>query len=183
MIGNVISKRYATALFNLGFENGLEQAELFGQNLMAISSAVSENKKLQELFESPIISDDEKKKVISGLLKTINGNETVKRFFNLLADRKRLSQVVAIAEDYKTMLDNAKGISQGKIITAISLDSKHKSNIQSQMEKQSNRKLELEFAVDPAILGGVVLNIGQTVFDASLRAQLNNLREHIKRGE
>ncbi len=183
MIGNVISKRYATALFNLGAEGGMEQMERYGQSLFAISNAVLENKSLQELFASPVITIDEKKNVILSLLNHVGGGEMEKRFCGLLADKNRLSLLAAIAFDYKAMLDNAKGISQGRVITAVKLDNKKKLAIIAQLESQIGRKLELTFSVDQDILGGIVLCIGDTVCDASLRAQLDNLRESIKRGE
>ncbi len=183
MIGNVISKRYASALFQLGNSVSLEQAENYGQSLFALALAVSENKKLEVLFNSPVISDEEKKKVILSLLEVIKADIMVKRFFELLVDRKRLSEILAIANDYKTMLDKANGLSQGHVITAIALDNARQLAIKEQLETQNNCKLQLEFSVKSEILGGIILTIGDRIFDASLRSQLNNLRESIKRGE
>ena len=183
MIGNIISKRYAKALFSLGSEGGMDQMERYGQSIHALSEVVESNKSLRELLASPVITSDEKKKVTLSLLKKVGGGDMEKRFCELLADRSRLSLLSAIAFDYKAMLDHAKGISQGRVTTAIELEKSRKSTIVSQLEKQTGRKLELVFSVDPSILGGIILNVGDTVCDASLRAQLDNLRESIKRGE
>ena len=183
MIGNIISKRYARALFNLGIEGGMDQMEHFGQSLYALSEAVEGNKRLRELLASPVITSNEKKNVTLSLLKKAGGGDMEKRFCELLADRNRLSLLSAIAFDYKAMSDDAKGISQGRVTTAIELEDKRKAAIVSQLENQTGRKLELVFSVNPEILGGIVLHVGDTVCDASLRAQLDNLRESIKRGE
>ena len=183
MIGNIISKRYAQAFFNLGNEGDADQMERYGQNLYALSEAIEGNKHLRELLASPVISSDEKKNVILSLLKKIGGGDMEKRFCELLADRGRLSLLSAIAFDYKAMSDDAKGISQGRVTTAIELEAKRKSAIVSQLENQTGRKLELVFLVNPDILGGIVLHVGDTVCDASLRTQLDSLRESIKRGE
>ena len=183
MIGNVISKRYARALFNLGNESGMEQMERYGKSLYALSELVETSKRLRELLASPIITSDEKKNVTLSLLKEVGGGDMEKRFCELLADRGRLSLLPAIAFDYKAMLDEAKGVSQGRVTTAIELEDERKSAIVSQLENQTGRKLELVFLVNPDILGGIILNVGDTVCDASLRAQLDNLRESIKRGE
>ena len=183
MIGNIISKRYAKALLNLGREAGMDQMEQYGQSLYSLSDAINANKRLRELLASPIITADEKKNVTLSLLKKVGGGDMEKRFCELLADRGRLSLLSAIASDYKTMLDDAKGISQGRVTTAIELEDERKFAIVSQLENQTGRKLELVFSVNPEILGGLILNVGDTVCDASLRAQLDNLRESIKRGE
>ncbi len=106
-----------------------------------------------------------------------------RRFCELLADKGRLPLLSAIAADYGALLDKARGICRGVLTTAIELDAKRKAEIKARLESQTGRKLELEWAVDPAVLGGLVLKMGDTVLDASLRAQLDNLRDSIKRGE
>ena len=106
-----------------------------------------------------------------------------RRFCELLADKGRLPLLSAIAADYGALLDKAKGICRGVLTTAIELEAKRKAEIKTQLESRTGRKLELVWAVDPAILGGLILKMGDIVLDASLRAQLDNLRESIKRGE
>ena len=81
------------------------------------------------------------------------------------------------------MLDEANGLSRGMVTTAIPLDEAHMDAVKSKLESQTGRKLALEYVVDPAIIGGIVLRVGDMVYDASLRAQLDNLRESVKRGE
>lgn len=183
MIGNIVSKRYAKALFNLGNEEGMAKLEQYGKSIGALGNALEQNKELRELFASPVISAEEKKNVTLSLLAKVGGGDMEKRFCELLADRNRLSMLSAIAFDFDAMLNEAKGISQGRITTAIDLNADRKRAIVAQLESQTGRKLEVEFAVDPQILGGIVLSLGDTVCDASLRAQLDNLRESIKRGE
>ena len=69
------------------------------------------------------------------------------------------------------------------VTTAVELDEEYMNKIKETLETQTGRKLVLEFVIDPAIIGGIVLRVGDSVYDASLRAQLDNLRESIKRGE
>ena len=167
MIGNAVSRRYASALFSLGKEKG--ELDAFSESLTA--------------FANPVITHDEKKSVVMGVLGACRAGTTEKNFFSLLADKGRLALIPAIIADFKAMLDEVKGISRGLVTTAIELDNTKKSEIISQLEKQTGRKLVLSYAVDPQILGGIVLKVGDIVYDASLRAQLDNLRESIKRGE
>ena len=180
MIGNVVARRYASALFALGKESGMADMERYGATLNALGEAVEESRPLADVFRNPVLTVEEKKKVALSLLEAAGGGSVERRFVELLADKDRLS---LIAANYGALLDEAKGLSRGVLTTAVELDDARKAAIKTQLESQTGRKLELAYAVDPAILGGLVLRIGDTVLDASLRAQLDNLRESIKRGE
>ena len=81
------------------------------------------------------------------------------------------------------MLDEAKGILRGQCITAVKLSNDKKANLKDALQKKAGADIELTFAVDKDILGGMVLKLGDRVLDASLRAQLGILRETFKRGE
>lgn len=183
MIGNAVSKRYASALFGIGKENGDSQLDKFSETLQSVAAAIEENAQLKELVVSPVITQEEKKSLIMGILGLCQAGDIEKSFCSLLADKGRLVLLPAIAADFKTMLDEAKGISRGLVTTAVDLDNDKKLEILSQLEKQTGRKLELSYAVNKDILGGIILKVGDVVYDASLRAQLDNLRESIKRGE
>ena len=183
MIGNVVSRRYAAALFSLGKEAGVAELERYGASLSALGEAVEKTPKLAEAFRNPVLSTEEKKKVVLSLLDVAGGGAAEQRFCALLADKNRLQLLPAIAADFSAMLDEARGISRGVVTTAVELDDEHKNSIKNKLESQTERKLELEYVIDPSIIGGIVFRVGDVVYDASLRAQLDNLRESIKRGE
>ncbi|MBO4318026.1 MAG: F0F1 ATP synthase subunit delta [Mailhella sp.] len=183
MIGNAVSRRYARALFNLGQEAGKEELERYGECLSALGESMENSGKLSAVFSTPVVTLEEKKNVIDAMLRQVGAGDTERRFCELLAGKDRLALIPAIASDYKALLDEAEGISRGAVTTAVALDENRKASIKQQLETQTGRKLELVFAVDEAILGGLVLRIGDTVLDASLRTQLDNLKESIKRGE
>lgn len=181
--GNTVSRRYATALFNLGREAGQGEMEKYGATLNDLCRTMEENPSLAEVFHNPILSSENKKSVVTALLADLQSDEQVRRFCQLLADKDRLDLVPAIAKDYTDLVYQARGIDRGVLTTAVELDAERKTAITKQLEKQTKRKLELAFVVDASILGGIVLKIGDMVLDASLRAQLENLRDAIKRGE
>jgi len=106
----------------------------------------------------------------------------VKNFCSLLADKGRLSILPEIASDFAGKLDSVQGVVRGKLVTAIKLAVKRQGEIKKRLEDQLKCKLELEFAMDKDILGGVVLQVGDKVLDASIRAQLQMMKEQIKRG-
>lgn len=183
MIGNTVSRRYAQALFNLGKEAGMEILERYGQSIFDLGHVIEHSVALTKILSNPVLLLDEKKNLTLALLAKVGGGEMEKRFCKLLADKGRLSLLPAIATDYKKMLDDAKGISEGVVTSAMKLDDQQQNSIATYLEKKTSRKLELVFKVDKKILGGIMLKIEDKLFDASIRKQLEMIKESIKRGE
>ena len=134
-------------------------------------------------FRNPAFSADEKKAVMNQMIEKISVDPMVKNFCDLLADKGRVEMLPAIASDYKAMLDAVIGVLTGELITVSEINEERKSAIKARLEEQAGKKLELDFGTDKDILGGLVLKIGDKVMDASLKAQLQILKENIKRGE
>ena len=183
MNGDIVAQRYAKALFALGKQEGTSKLEHFGENLSALSNVLEETPELVRFFTIPIISIAEKQKVLVQVLDRINVDPVIKNFCLLLAEKERLPLFGAIAEHFGKLLDVEWDVVRGKILTAVDLSKEQQSGILARLEKQTSRQIALKFEVDPSILGGVVLQVGDNVLDASLRAQLTILRDIIKRGE
>ena len=183
MNGNIVAQRYAHALFAVGKEEGLSKLESYGESLSALAGMLNEAPELARLFRAPVINVAEKQAVIRTLLSRINAEPVVERFCLLLADKDRLPLFGDVVACFSALLDQAKGIVRGRLLTAVNLNKDRQASILAKLEQQTSQKLALKFEVDPAILGGLVLQVGDKVLDASLRAQLNILRDIIKRGE
>ncbi len=183
MTGNIAARRYARALFSLGRQKGLPELEKFGADLAVLRSALELSPDLAKVFRTPAFSADEKQRLVGALAKKLDLGLPVRNFCLLLADKDRLAQLSAIADVYKELLDAEKGVLRGELITAVELDAGKRGALLEQLEKKAGRKLELSFAVDSSVLGGVLLKVGDRVMDASLRAQLSILKDNIKRGE
>ena len=177
MTDNRIARRYASAAFKLGEAEGGDTISKRGQTLVALEGL------LDRVFKSPIITVAEKKKVVKDLLDKIGSDQVTRNFCYLLADKGRLAYFRAIVQAYVKKLDEVKGIIRGKLTTAISLTQAEQKTYKAELEKKAGSPIELTFDVDDSILGGVVLKVGDRVLDASLRAQLENLRETFKRGK
>ncbi|WP_319470383.1 ATP synthase F1 subunit delta [uncultured Pseudodesulfovibrio sp.] len=183
MTGNVVSRRYAKALFAIGAAKGEADQKTYGEQLVTLSDSISEAPEAVEFFKNPSFSNEEKKAVVNQLVDKLSVDPMVKNFCDLLADNGRVELLPAIASDYKGMMDAVSGVLSGELITVSELNEERKSAIQSKLEEQAGKKLELTFDTDKDILGGIVLRIGDKVMDASLKAQLQILKENIKRGE
>lgn len=179
-----MARRYAKALFAVGKKVGEAELASFGKDLAALDEALKASPELLRVFKNPIIGIEEKKAVVGKVLDSLDAGGVVKNFCSLLADKDRLGNLPEIAAVYRDILDAEQGIVRGECLTAVDLDTTKQDEIKKALETQlKDQKLVLDFAVDPSILGGVKLKVGDKILDASLKAQLSLLKDQIKRGE
>ena len=179
----VIAKRYARALFAIGQEKGPEELQAYGQHLAQLAELMREAPQLVRLFRNPIVRIEHKKGVITSLLDKLEITGIVRDYCLFLADRERLAHLLDIQAYFAKLLDASQGILRGELVTAIDLTKTKQDQIKRKLEKQLQNTLILDYQTDTTILGGLVLKVGDKVYDASLRAQLDLMRETIKRGE
>lgn len=182
MTDTAVSRRYAGALFALDGRAGGNAREKHGECLAGLSQMLEIEPRLGLTLKSPVIEISEKKAVMARLLDLLKADAIMKNFCNLLADKNRLGELGAIARNYSRMLDEANGIVRGRVTTAISLSPAKQASLREGLQKKLGSDIELVFEVDPEILGGMVLTVGDKVLDSSLRAQLGNLRNILMRG-
>lgn len=182
MTNTIVARRYAEALFTIAGRQGAEARDKYGACLAQLASLVNEDPRFAEMLRSPVFSIAEKKAVLGSILDRLDAGQTMRSFCNLLADKERLGILRDIAAWYGILLDAARGVLRGKVITAIVLSPEKQTALRQALEKKSGHDMELAFEVDPEILGGLVLAVGDKVLDTSLRAQLGNMREILKRG-
>lgn len=182
MTENVVARRYASALFSLSGREGGDARTRHGECLADLADMMALAPKLALTLKSPVVETREKKAVVDELLKRLDADRTMRNFCHLLADKNRLGELGGIARCYSEMLDAANGILRGKVITAVRLSPQKQEALKEQLRKKIGADIELVFDVDPAILGGMVLAVGDKVLDSSLRAQLGILRETLIRG-
>ncbi len=183
MTENVVARRYAKALFAVAQKGGDSDLDAFGNDLAGLADVFVTAPEALGFFKNPTFGAAEKKAVLGEFMGKLSVKPTVKNFCDLLADKDRLPVLPAIAEVYKKMLEDAKGVVAGSLVTAVKLREDRQKQIKAELTKKAGKDLDLEFVVDADILGGVVLKVGDKVLDASLRAQLQILKEQIKRGE
>ncbi|MDR1685410.1 MAG: F0F1 ATP synthase subunit delta [Desulfovibrio sp.] len=183
MRSGIAARRYARALYSLGRGKGLSELEGYSAALGKLSAALNESPALRSLMGSPVISTAEKTSVIDTLAGRLKIPGPVLNFCRLMADNKRLPELPAATVAFNALLDAEKGVARGEIYTATALDDAKKAEVIAALAEKSGREPVLVFRVDPSILGGVMLKIGDMVMDASLRAQLSILKDTIKKGE
>ena len=173
-----IAEVYARSLFEVAKEE--DKLDDVRDQLGEVADGIGESRDLQVFFFSPYFSTEEK---IQGLDKAISGaDDTVRNFLALLIEKHRMPALFRIRQRFDELWQQENKILPVHITSAIELDESTVSNIGDRIGERTGRKVELSSAVDPDILGGIVLRVGNSVLDASIRNRLENLRRHVARG-
>ena len=173
-----LAEVYARALFEAADE--ADKLDTVRDQLGEFADALSESRDLQVFFFSPYFSTDEK---VEGLEKVVtDADEIVANFLALLVEKHRMPAVFRIRDRFNRMWQEENKVLPVQITSAIELDKSTVSGIGDRIGEKTGRKVELSSSVDPDILGGIVLQVGNNVLDASIRNRLENLRKQVARG-
>jgi F-type H+-transporting ATPase subunit delta len=169
---------YARALFEVAEEH--EMLDDVRDQLGQFADAVHENRDLALFFFSPYFSTEEKK---SGLHRAIEGAEPIfMNFLETLIERHRMPVIFRIRARYEALWDEENRLLPVEVTSAVALDSETVDSIGKRVGEQTDRKIEVTTTVDPEILGGIVLRVGNFILDASIRNRLEQLRKQVAHG-
>jgi F-type H+-transporting ATPase subunit delta len=170
-----IAAVYANALFEVAKERGI-LGEI-RQQLREFARALNENADMRFFFFSPYFSADEKKE---GLHKAIeNGDEVFVNFLEALIERSRMPVIFRIRDRYEKLWDEEERVLPVQVTSAVELEERTVRSIAEQIHQQTGRRVEMSSRVDPEIIGGIVLRVGNSILDASIRNRLNELRRQV----
>jgi len=169
--------RYAKALLDLSIE--LNKVEVISSDMRAILDANNETTDFQLFLNSPLINSDKK---ISILKEIFDGfDELSISFVSLIAKNRRENILTEIAASFESLWKEKQGIVPVTLVSSIALDNSSKDSILAKVKGFVNGSIELTEEVDPAILGGFILKMDDKQVDASVRNQLNNLKQRLTR--
>ena len=174
MIGSTIAKRYARAFFEIADE--AKQLENYFGELNGFSSIVEGNADLKEFLANPIFDQAEKKSVVESILQKTNISGITANFLKLLADKQRIVILKDIVEAYREMMDEALKTVRVTVKTAFPLSAELVKKLQDGLEMQTGKQVHMTIAEDQTLLGGIIVRVGDTLYDNSIRTQLNNIR-------
>jgi F-type H+-transporting ATPase subunit delta len=170
-----IAQVYSRALFEVAQESG--KLDVVREQLGQFADALEGNRDLAVFFFSPYFSTDEKK---DGLQKAVEGADaTFVNFLETLLERHRMPAIYRIRAEYERLWDEENKLLPVEVTSAIDLDEATVKSIGDRIGEQTGQRVELTSKVDPAILGGIVLRVGNQILDASIKHRLDQLRKHV----
>jgi F-type H+-transporting ATPase subunit delta len=171
-----IAKRYATALVRVAQEKG--KVEEVYEELSLLQKQFSENPKLRLVMGSPVVKPSKKKVLFQALLPKFSLSPMIGNLVNLLIDQERIPLLPILVLLYRDMADELLGRVRVNVTAAASLGASE-AKLKSILEKSLRKQVLLEVKVDPEILGGLVVQVNDRVFDASLKRDLQRIQEAI----
>jgi F-type H+-transporting ATPase subunit delta len=169
--------RYAQALIDYAIElNKLEEVKA---DMELVSATCAESHELELLLHSPIIKTDQKVKVLNSIFKA-SIQELSMKFIELVAKKKREDQIIGIARAFNELYKAHKGIITAEVTTATQLTKDQRTAFEASL-KGLGKELEIHEHVDPSIIGGVQVRVGDKRFDASIRKKLNKLKQDLSK--
>jgi F-type H+-transporting ATPase subunit delta len=170
-----IAQVYARSLFEVAKEH--DNLDVVREQLGEIAGAIAENHDLQVFFFSPYFSTDEK---VEGLHRALDdADESVMNFLELLIEKHRMPALFRIRREFDALWEEENRLLPVQVTSAIELDESTVRQIGDAIGEQTGRRIELTSEVDPGILGGIVLRVGNSILDASIRNRLEKLRKQV----
>ena len=173
MISN-ISKRYARAFFEIATEE--KQLERYYNEINQFASIIAQNKALGEFLANPVFEQESKKGVVENIIGKLQLSGMTVNFLKLLVDKRRIDVLPDIVFFYRQLMDESLKKVRVNLKTAFPLSSEMQAYIISRLEEVTGRKVEVSVEKDPGLLGGIVIGVGDTLYDGSIKNQLNNMR-------
>jgi F-type H+-transporting ATPase subunit delta len=173
---NVAGRRYALAMIDIARADGDADAWL---DAVEVLDALTAQRRYVEVLQSDGMTDEQLQSIIRRALPNVGTKQL--NLFRLLRRKNRLALGPSIASFFRELLDEERGIVRATVTSAITLDDARVAAIRDQLASQTGKTVELETAVDEALIGGLVIRVGDQLLDGSTRGRLRALRSHLER--
>lgn len=172
-----MARRYATALADVVAERG--EAREVQEELSAWASMMQTNAQLMEVFSNPTIPYEQKRNVLNTLIQRTRVRPTTANFLHVLLQNQRLAELGEISQRFTQVLDERAGVVSAEVITAHPVAESARQALRERLTSMTGKDVRLSFTTDEELIGGLVTRIGSTIYDGSVRSQLQQLKEKL----
>jgi F-type H+-transporting ATPase subunit delta len=172
-----IAQVYSRSLFEVAKEHG--KLDLIKEQLGAFADALEQTRELAIFFFSPYFSTEEKKRGLESAL--VDADPTLVNFLELLIEKHRMPVIFRTRRQYETLWDIEHRLLPVEVTSAVALDPAVAEELGRRIREQTGQNVELTSKVDPDVLGGIVLRVGNSILDASIKNRLQQLRREVAR--
>ena len=172
------AQRYASALADVALERN--SAEAVRRDFSAFVEAFFASPDLRNALESPAVNGEAKQSVIEKIAASMGMNDAARNFVLTIVENRRTHLLREIEKAFEAELNARLGIAEAEVTSARELDGPEKQKLTEALERRTGKKIEARFVEDKLLLGGAVVRVGSTIYDGSVREQLNRLREQLE---
>lgn len=175
-----LASRYANALADAVFAPGASvDGRQTAKELRSFESSVKSSPELRTVLLSPAVPTARKRAVIGRIADADGYSRLVRNFLFVMIDRRRTELLGEVAEAFETVVDERLGFVRAKVTSAAPLSERQQAELQQALSQVAGKQVRCDFSVDASLIGGVVARIGSTVYDGSVRTQLDTLRQRL----
>ena len=177
---SAVANRYARALVDIvtAPDSPLKPEEAVSQ-LHAIDEMIGGSEELRIALLTPAISNARKCAVISGLLEKISVSPLIRNVLYVIINHRRVSLIGDVRQAFESAVDERLGFVRAEVSSAAALDARRSAALEAELSRLTGKRMRLRFNVDSGLLGGLMARIGSTVYDGSVRGQLQKLRRQL----
>ena len=173
---SVAANRYATALIDVLYP---DKAEAGLQQLQSFVQLLNEQPDSRRILENPAMAGERRSRLLKEISSAFGFDRRVSNFVSILADRNRLPILEEIITEYQRLMDKRLGIVRARVTSAHALDSMQQQELTRQLQQITGKEVRMEVAIDPSLIGGVVAQVGSTIYDGSVRQQLQVFKSRL----
>jgi F-type H+-transporting ATPase subunit delta len=173
-----IASTYARAFADLVLDSHLDAARAIA-GLREIAELFVGNRDLRRVWENPAMPSDRKRRVLDAIVKREGIEKPVRNFVAVVIDHRRMHFLPRIARELEKELNEALGFAEARISSARQLADPEKRALETQLEKVTGKKVKAQYGLDASLLGGAVVRVGSTIYDGSVKGQLDRIKEAI----
>ena len=171
-----VNSRYARAFAEVVLEQKLEAAKVVDE-VRSLVELVSGSPQLRSVWENPAVPAEQKRGLLDAIVQRAGVSRPVRNFFAVLIDRGRMAALEQIARQFESELNQRLGFVEAEIASARELGDAEKRALEAQIAQVTGRKVRAHYVRDAALLGGAVIQVGSTIYDGSVKGQLQRLKE------
>lgn len=171
------SLQYANALADVAFAQGAAEPTL--KQLADFQAAFNASAELRNALASPGVPAEAKRAVIEKITARIGGGKIIRNFLYVIADHRRTHIVPEIVAAFEDVVRQRQGIAEAEVSSAFELSAAQKKRLSQTLERVTGKKIEARFTLDPSLLGGAVVRVGDTIYDGSVRNSLKEMRARL----
>lgn len=179
-MSEIVAKRYATALLEIAKEH--QTVELFEEQLVLVNETIESHDELRKVLLHPQIAPENKKALIDELFKN-DLHKDVLNLIKLLIDKQRENIIPDMKTEYIALADADRGILEMTITTAQALDEQETDDLKQKLSQAFHKKLRIHTKVDPDVIGGLLVRVGNRLFDGTIAGKLQRFEQELKVGK
>ena len=176
-----IASRYARALVDVVLEKKIDPTTAI-QQVRDMVATVEGSRELRMVWESPAVPAERKRAVLDSVAGQSALLPPIRNFFAVLIDHGRIPMMAQIARQFETELNTQLGFVEADVTSSRQLSADEKQGLESQVERMTGKKVRAKYDTNPELLGGAVVRVGSTIYDGSVRGQLQKLKEGLIAG-